>query len=258
MIDQNNRAVSIAKETTYLNEYYRYLKNVEIVEWDIRSAGLSALKYNKALPQKYLDALESMPKWERTVTEGKLQRKYKNLSKLIIDTLAFAREQFVIENNIPADSILTIKKDALFLINYTPTKNIIAENFNFRRKNTYTSYINLNKKEFYYSSLDNNLEVKGLDSAVVEKQQDFILKDIRGFLRSGEKVSTEMIFRILKSYREKYLSRSLPIETYRELNTGYFRVDGYYYLNCNDEMKNEIDISQNYMNYILPLFQEIL
>lgn len=252
------KALNIAKNTTYLNDYYHYLRNVEIVEWDIHAAGLSALKYKKALPEKYLKELEGMSKQRRTVTEGLLQRKYKSLSELIIDTLAMARMDFVSQNNIPSDSILTIKKDALFLINFTPQISLIDKEFNFRRKNTYTSYINLNKKEFYYSSYDNSLDVKGLDSDVIEKQKDFLLKDIKGFLRSGEKVSDDVLFRLLKSYRKKYLLRQLPVETYRELNTGYFRCNEYYFETCSQGMLSEIDISQNYMNYLLPLFQEML
>jgi len=254
-----NPALRIAAQTNYLNDSYTYLKNLTITEWDIRSAGFSVLKFRKLLPEDELQKLEALDKHTRTVREGLLQRERPDFAEEIVNTLSQVRQAFVLLNHIPEDAILTIKKDAIFLINQNPTVTTIKDTFEFRKKGVYTSYLQLpGKKEFYYSARTDELDVKGISKEGVEKQQKYILNDIKKFLRSGEKVSSDVLFGLLKNYRSKYLNRELPLETYRELDSGSFRLNKYLMDNCDESLRNEIDISQNYMNYILPLIQNIL
>lgn len=102
------------------------------------------------------------------------------------------------------------------------------------------------------------MDVKGISKLASEKQENYILKDICSFIRSWEKVSSETMYSLLVSYRKKYLNRELPIETYRELDSGMFRIKNYVAENVGNDLKGDIDISQNYMNYILPLIQILL
>lgn len=256
---QINPALKIAAETNFLNNSYIYLKNLTITEWDIRSAGFSVLKFKKLLSEDELKKLESLDKHTRTVREGLLQRERSDIAEEIVKTLSQVRQAFVLLNHIPEDAILTIKKDAIFLINQNPTVTTIKDTFEFRKKGVYTSYLQLpGKKEFYYNARTDELDVKGISKEGVEKQKDYILNDIKKFLRSGEKISPDIMFSLLKNYRSKYLNRELPLETYRELDSGSFRLNKYLMENCDENMRNEIDISQNYMNYILPLIQNIL
>lgn len=256
---QNNPALKIAEKTNYLNESYQYLKNVTITEYDIKSAGFSVLKFRKLLPEEELEKLSKLDKHTRTVKEGLLQKEHPKIAEEIINTLSKVRQAFVILNKINIEDILTIKKDAIFLINKNPEVLVIKDEFEFRKKNSYTSFIQFpGKKEFYYNARENTLDVKGLSKEVVELQENFILKDIKNFLRSGEKVSPDVLFTLLKNYRGKYLRRELPLETYRELDTGYFRFNEFNIENIDEDMLKEIDISQNYMNYILPLIQNII
>lgn len=251
-------AVITARKTNYLNSNYRYLKNVSIIEWDIKSAGLSVIKHKKLLPKEYIKKLEEMPKEKRTIKEGLLQKKYPKLAEAIVNTLSDAREKFIISNQILDFEILTIKKDAIFLINHIPEDTLIEDDFLFRRKNEYSSFILLNRKEFYYSSRDDSLTIKGIPQEYVAKQQEFLLKDIKKVLKIGETNSSEDLFRILQNYRLKYLRRELPVETYRELDSGMFRIGKYLAENIGEDMLQNVDITQNYVNYILPLIQSIL
>lgn len=256
---QKDPALQVAVITNYLNENYVYLKNVVITEWDIRSAGFSVLRYRKLLPEDELQRLEKLDKHTRTVKEGLLQKENPKIAEEIVNTLSKVRQAFVLLNHIPAESILTIKKDAIFLINQQPQSNIIKDIFEFRKKGIYTSYIQLpGKKEFYYNAREDKLDVKGISKDSVKHQENFLLKDIKGFLRSGEKVSSDVLFSLLKSYRSKYLNRQLPVETYRELDSGLFRMGKYTMDNIDESSLPYIDITQNYMNYILPLIQRML
>ena len=253
-----SKAIEIAKKTSYLNSDILYLKNTSIVEWDIKSAGLSVLKFKKCLPSDEIERLSNLDKHTRTVQEGLLQKNHKELSEIIINTLSQVRQYFIIINSIKEDQILSIKKDAVFLINKVPEKTLIKNYFNFRKKNTYTSYMLFDKKEFYYDSYNDILDIKGLPKEAVEKQQEYLIKDIKKFLRSAERLDTGSMFSLLANYRLKYLNRELPLETYRELNSGKFRLGKYLAENISEDMINDIDISQNYMNFILPMIQMII
>ena len=134
-------AINVASKTNYINPDFLYLKNVNITEWDIKSAGLSVLKFRKLLPKEELMQLEQMDKHSRTVKEGLLQKNHPEIAEEIINTLAKAREAFVLLNHITEEQILSIKKDAMFLINKTPETTVIKDAFTFRKQGVYTSLI---------------------------------------------------------------------------------------------------------------------
>lgn len=258
---QNNQSVNeallIAEKTNYLNKNISYLKNIKIVEWDIKSAGFNVLKFRKILNEKDLEELEKLPKNRRTIKEGYLQKKHPYIAEEIMTTLSKVRKAFVILNQLKEWNILSIKKDAMFLINSNIKNNIIKDVFEFRNKNEYTSYIYLNKKEFYYNSNNGNIDIKGLSNENKEKCTTVINK-IKGFLRSGEKLTNEKLYLEFKLFREKYLNRTLDCEFYRELDSGKFRIGNYTFDEITEEQKVDLDITQNYMNYFLPIFQELL
>lgn len=260
-MDYSKTNFSYARKTNWKNPYYKYIKNRRIVEWDIASAGLSVIKFNKLLPSDEISKLESMDKHSRTVREGLYQRENPLFAEKIVSTLEDVREKFVSINNIPEENVLSIKKDALFIIDKNPPISLIDNYFNFRKKNEYSSFIILNNVEFLLNT-NGYIETKGLSSESVLAQKNFLLKDIAYILKMAEKVDQNKLFTILENYRRKYLLRELPVETYAELDSGLFRLgDGKYmskHIDLNSDMINTIDISQNYINYVLPLIQLLL
>ena len=263
-------ALRIAKSTLYLNKNLSYIKNVSIVEYDIKSAGFSVIKEKKLLPEKVIKKLEGMNKEDRNILIGKYQKNIPTLSKEIVDTLSEVRQAFVQYNDIKPEEILSIKKDAIFLINKKPTYLKFGENFVFRPKDSFTSYIYLNDLEVFYSSIDKKLVVKNFKSmrnAVIEygeSAEDFdpnkepLFLDIKRFLALSEKSNKDVLFEALKNYRSLYLNRELPKETYRDVETSWYFYRGKQFKYCTDEMFSEIDISSNYINYLRPLFEALL
>lgn len=266
----NEEAIRIAKSTLYLNKNLSYIKNVSIVEYDIKSAGFSVIKEKKLLPEKVITKLEGMKKEDRNIAIGKYQKNIPTLSKEIVDTLSEVRQAFVQYNDIKPEEILSIKKDAIFLINKKPKYLKFGENFIFRPKDSFTSYIYLNDLEVFYSSIDKKLVVKNFKSmrnAVVEygeSADDFdpnkepLFLDIKRFLALSEKSNKDVLFEALKNYRSLYLNRELPKETYRDVETSWYFYRGKQFKYCTEEMFNEIDISSNYINYLRPLFEALL
>ena len=258
-------AINLAERTLYLNEDINYIKDTLISEYDIKSAGFSVIKYKKLLPDDIIEKLENMNKLSRNIQIGLYMREQKTLAKEINDTLAEVRKEFIIQNNLEEEDILSIKKDAIFVIRKKPTNLLIFGYFQFRPKDVFTSYMNLNNKEFYYSSLDKSFLIKGLsetrDYMYGEKIDDIdydtepLLKDIKHFMALAEKISQDALYGQLLRYRHKYLNKELEKKTYRNLLTGYYDLvnNNFKLKDIDNELMKDLDISYNYVNYILPM-----
>lgn len=250
-------AKELVEKSNYLNKDIVYLKNIDIREYDVASAGFTVIKFKKLLPEETIQSLEKLSKMERNIRIGKLSLRHPIINEEIIKTLEKVRKAFVMVNHLYPEDILSIKKDALFLIKKNP-RVLKIKDFEFRSKENYTSYCYLNRKEFYYSSYHDKLDIKGLSSDVKEAQEKYFLNDIKRFLKLGEKLSKSQMFDLLKQYRRKYLSRKLPKETYLSLDSGTFRIGNYGLKSIAEGDLVHVDITQNYLNYLLPLFNAFM
>jgi hypothetical protein len=119
----------------------------------------------------------------------------------------------------------------------------------------------LNKVEFYYSVWNNEFDIKG----VVDKEHP-LLTHICSIIKLNEKANNkELIFKNLQKLRLEYLERKLPIEYYREINpnnTFKFLCRYASFVPTQDEISKEllplIDISFNYVNFIIPLISILI
>lgn len=252
-------AKELVERTNYLNKDIEYLKNVNISEYDIRSAGFTTLRYKKLLPSDEIKKLEEMTNDIRNVYIGKQIRKHPKIGEELINTLIDVRKDFVVLNQIMEDDILSIKKDALFIIKKEPQHLLVKEMFEFRPKKKYTSYAYINGKEFYYSASEDVLEIKGISKEFQEKQKDYLIADMKKIFEMSEKLMPDQIFAYLQRYRTKYLARQLNKNIYRQLDTGNFVVRGDYKMdNLPDRLIDDVDIVYNYVNYLIPLFRVLL
>lgn len=257
-------AINLMERSNYTNKELVYLKNVRITEWDIASAGFSVIKFKKLFPENQIRYLENLPKYDRNVYIGKEMRKNPKISVDVVETLEKVRKSFVILNKIKEEDVLSVKKDAIFLINKKPETTLIKDFFQFREKSTYTSFLYLNKKEFYYDSANDILDVKGLSEKTKNAQHDFLLNDIKEIMKAGEKYNQEELYSFLKRYRDRYLSLTLPKETYKLMGSTFddeenkYAFQEYRLDNIGEDMLEDIDISFNLSRYILPIIEAML
>ena len=250
--------MSVAKKHNYLNKSITTLKNTTVVEFDMQNAGMSILTNEKLLPQEDLDWLNTLGKKERHIAVGKMVGEDKVLSEALINTFVKVRERFMEVNQLQNADILSIKKDAIFVIN-PKVKHLEVDGYKFAQKNRYSSYYYLNGKEFYYSSWADRLDVKGLSKEVVATQQEYLLGEFKKLMRMNERLDYESMFRALKTFRQDYLERELEAGCYREFNSNKFRMT--YKVNdiplfsdeVSEEQMDTVDIGYNYVNYVIPL-----
>lgn len=235
-----------------------YLKNATITEYDLRSGGLSVIKQNRLLDQRYIDRLDAMEKPKRNIAIGKLQLRVKSLSKSMVEGFGDARQMFADQNGLTEADVLSVKKDAIFVINKRIDHMKVSEFLEFRPKNVYTSYMLIGTKEAYFSSMGNTLTIKGVSDAVREKQAGFLFRDAARFMRQSERVDRSLLYENLRKYRSDYLNRRLPIETYRNIDTGMFATDEYELDDVDDEYIESIDIAYDYIYFVLPMIRALL
>jgi hypothetical protein len=127
------------------------------------------------------------------------------------------RRIFFEENNIENSNILSIKKDAIFLINKVPIKTNFLDNCVFIKKNEYSSYINICGKEFYYDINNNSLDIKKIPKEVVKMQKDYLFKFVAECLKLKCLGQNEELFIKMLEFKNDFINFNLDINYYRSL-----------------------------------------
>jgi len=248
----------------YLNPYKSLCINSEIIEYDIKSANLSIIKEYKLLPQNIIDKLEDMNKKDRVVFVGKLMGKDRNFAKELESKFNEIIELFMEVNNLDKElDVISIKRDAVFVINKDVKQTKFGKHIHFVKKNTYTGYMYLKPYEFYIN--EDKIDVKGLNDSLYKLHKDGILDLVREFIDicASSNMNKTIINRYLKSLVNNYKNKSLYYDYYREFNQiskyRYVLVDDVMLMdNINDKTLMEVDISYNYLNIIIPMIRLII
>lgn len=250
-------ASKLYERSLYLNPAIDYLFGRTIIEFDMKSAGLNLIKYYELLPDDTIMELERMEKSARNKKIGIIQRDdsvfKERLSKAFIDVRRMFFEYLMLED----DDVLSIKKDAIFLIDPTIKDTIRFGNIAFIAKNQYTSYLYINRKEFYIDTINKRVDLKGISD--VSSHDDYLLSFFVKFASMNENSNRrDMIARYLVDFIRRYRSKELPIGYYRRLSqdNNYVvyqdSIGEYIEIDETTDIDN-IDISYNYINYLVPL-----
>ena len=232
--------------------------NHTIVEYDLKSANISLAKEFELLEEDEIKRIESLPKQERVIAIGMIERE--NKAYIEKEKMAFmsARKLFFDANQIKDEEIHAIRKDAIFVLRYVKEEKI-GKHLNFRMKNEYTSYMNLSPLHIYYSKI-NGLDIKGMSDDVYEEFHkeyfgSFLYDTIR-MIESGDKG------RALKKVRlfyDAYKTKQLEAEYYREFDAAsQFRyTDGEVSKSHYRDDLSELDISHN-MKLIIKIVNYLI
>jgi hypothetical protein len=239
-----------------------------IVEYDMKSAGLNLIIYYKLLPDDQIQELQRMEKHAKDVKIGLLQKHDKEFTKKLSDAFAEARRMFFEANALSEENVLAIKKDAIFTMDVYP-KETHFENLEFVPKNTYSSFLYLNRLEFYLNTKTKVIDIKGLGQKesldeVRNMHGEYMLKFIMRYSAMLEKhMTNEDMMRWLSSFVRKYRAKKLAIEYYRQLGPGnsymvYNELEDDYMAVAETIEIDKVDIRYNYFNYIVPLAQNCI
>lgn len=275
--------MGVYKKHNYLNKDIPYFIG-QVYEYDVVSCGFNILR--KEL-ESYFDRdfntesvsdplniqkmnfkqFSNLSKEERNITIGKLMLKVPGLKSIQYERLEKVRDSFMKENGLIDKDVLSIKKDSFFVFKPV-TKLKFYHDFGlmeFKLRNTFSSYYYLGGLEFYlqndFLSQKIFLTIKGIDSEYNEPFRELMRKYLSYIEMNFKKtMGLRSVREYFRKIRKKYLGLGYDPEIYREFNyTGLFRMkknlsNNHVYINDIDEENfEEVDISFNYLNFLLPL-----
>lgn len=244
--------------TNYTNDYFDHLYNVEIMEYDMRNAGLSLCKLYKLLPESTIQRLERMDKLSRTIQLGIMQREDADFRKAHSQAFIDGRKLFFEANGLEEANVLSIKKDAIFTMKRC--QHVEFNELVFVNKNRYTSFYKFGQYEYYYFA--EGLDVKGISDDRLHLHADYMLSALHEFMYLMENVKIEKIIRYIKEFTYLYKTMQLSVGFYRELNSECcyrlkdFLEESYVVEEIND--KSLILPNYNFNTYLTPLIDIVL
>ena len=259
---EKNKKISseLYKRHNYITDI-DMIKNVPIMEYDMKEAGYNLLKWKGYFNTKQLESLNNMTKQERSETIGKMQRNDSRLSKLLMESFIEARQMFFESNNINDYEVISIKKDAILTIKkckYTE----LNEYINFREKNSYIGYIRLMKdKEFYYDGRRCKFDIKGFSKEVVNHHNNYLFKDLltifTKLINGYDSYIDDLMY-----LKHDFCAFELDKEYYRDIlfNRYVIRTFGSQLMECEDiesGMKNRC-FNNNNLNFILSMLNVLI
>lgn len=197
-----------------------YLINANIVEYDMSKANINILLYKGVISRKDYEYYYNLPKKIREIKIGLLQRDAKVAEALKSGFIGF-KKMFFEANNIQDSEVLSIKNDAVFLINKIPSITTF-ENLTFARKNSYTSFYKLGRLELYYYydfiSGEENLDIKGMSEYNQSLHEKYFMDFLKCIFNSAQLDAITETLSLLKDFHENYVAYKLELGYYREFN----------------------------------------
>ena len=210
-------------DKTYFSAPIDYIISSYIREYDISKANANILLLKGAISKEQYDYLISLDSNSRYISVGLLQKNNPDISTCLKEGIKEMRYLFLTSNNLTMNDILSIKNDAIFIINKVPmiTK---FDNIEFVNKNIYTSFYKLGvgKIEIYYLyDMVNNIEhidVKGIKDEKIALHENYFLEFLLVLFNSAQIESLKDTINLLITFYESYLKLELDIGYYREFN----------------------------------------
>ena len=272
MLDEETRSILIKPRWTDPIDLFIG----DIVEYDMRDGGYSIIRQEKLLPEKEIQRIGNIPKGlERDSAVGKLRYSkdptIKEVPKKLEQMFTKYRLIFGEANELSADDIFSVKRDAVFLKRYVPQTEF-GEYIKFAEKHTYDVYFLLGQDELitnfssrhktyeiYYNTYSDDIAVKGIKNEKInEYHQDCILAAIKRYLRYlctfDYEVTTKFVVKLIDDY--KFFR--LPIGYYREFNdTSSFKlqIEGKVYEteSADASVLRYMDIRYNFNHILVPM-----
>lgn len=210
-----------------LYEKVLYLAPLECVlskyirEYDISKANINILLRKKAITKEHYNYLYNLPKINREIVVGLMIKDNKELSNILKSGIIEAKKEFFEANDIKPKEVLSIKNDAIFLIEKIPNFTKF-DNVEFKYKNVYTSFYHIDKLELYYFNdmVTNSeyLQVKGMSSDAFKLHENYFNEFLKATFESAQNESVDKVLDFLSAFRYSYINLKLDTGYYREYN----------------------------------------
>lgn len=204
------------------NSSYNIILNSFIREYDISKANINALYERGVIDKAMYDNLYSADKAIREKTIGLMIRENQNIYKEIQAGIINAKINLILSNNIDLEDIVSIKNDAVFVMNRS-LDNTKFGLMDFKLKNIYTIYIKINRYEFYYYFNPYNqeeiLDVKGINDSKLELHKNYFMDFLLALFNTLQVQGIIEGINMLQNFSLAYINRTLDPGYYRKFNS---------------------------------------
>lgn len=234
---------------------YNFIFNGNIQEYDISKANINMLKAFGAISDQEYNSLYSSEKQIREKIVGEMEKKNKEIVRIIHEGIIEAKHQLFITNSINNEEVVRIANDSVYVNRQIPLKNnkVYVNNYQieFALKNIFTSMVRLGKVLIFVNTGSNNggyvVDIKGISKEKHMYHTKFV-SIICGLIEMIEKSPKEDVLRTYHDLYNSYINRELPIEYYREFKaTSCYRIKGgsigAEFLD--EQYKDKLDINHN-------------
>lgn len=185
----------------------------KIMECDMREASLQISDVFNLLPKDTINELHLLPKEERVIKVGLIQKGNQEFSDSLFTKLKEVRKHFIDINKIVDEEVISLHSDAIFINTKKPLK-LIIDGIEFKIKHKWTSYIRYNNIEMLYDGDTDSIVYKGISSNVLKFHTIGLCQHILKVFQMIEN-NDELIFNYLADYQSKYLSGQLNPNCYK-------------------------------------------
>ena len=239
-----------------------FIVATNIYEYDIKKANISILLHEGAIDKAGYDRLYALPKIQRQIEIGYMIKNNPEIDSILSDGIKEMKRRFFEANSIEDYNVVSIKNDAVFLINDKPVVTVF-DNVEFVMKNVYSSFYKLNKNiEIYFRSdrINNSLQfdVKGINDEVLRLHQNHMCSWLAQIMYSIEVGDIQLAISDIQIFFDDFVNRRLPIEFYRTFDpiSGYIVIaNGQPYLlpHATDQDIDVLNITTN-VNIIREMY----
>lgn len=236
-----------------------FLHSVMIREYDIQKANISILyKYGVIDYNKYI-YLYNAPRDVRQYVIGNLQ-KDNSITQILQNGIMESRRLLFESNYIEDSDIVSIKNDAIFILN--KECNVTQfDGINFTLRNVYNLFTKVGptkKTEIYYGlnmmTGEECIDVKGINDTTLELHSNYFIQLLCEIFYMMESNPSSIVLSAIYNIYNNYIGKTYPIGYYREFNSSskYRLIDNrsiksFVRLasNVGEEYKDILDISYN-------------
>lgn len=256
----------------YVNDGLPFLVNCLITEYDIERGNTSVMRHYNLAPIDTIAKLEGLSKKDRNVQVGLMQREDKAFAKSLEAAFDAAVKTMVEQNDLDMDiDVLCVRRDAIFVVNKRLQNPKIGESILFRPKHEYHASLQIGPRlHFFFESgkpvrVDHFIQETKDTEGILDKLRLGIFDFLEEFVQVCESsnMNRRYVYEWLANFCNAYKAKALDMEYYREFNRdACFRLhDGEMTTLMDfvpDEMIDQLDISFNYVNIIVPLLQILI
>jgi hypothetical protein len=197
---------NILTKMNMFNNDVKCMFHAPILEYDMNAASLSLSERFQLLPKETIEELKLLPKDKRVYRTGLIRRENKEFSVTVDQKLRDVRKEFIDENDIKPDDILSLHSDAIIFTSRKKIKNVI-DGITFKESSHATGYIRYNAIEMFYN--DNGMTYKGGNKELLQTHTMGISRYLVKVFKYIENYDIQVLS-YLSKFESEYLTDRYP------------------------------------------------